>query len=76
MPDLGFGGGRRKRKQQAEKPAPPPEPDDNVLVRYIKIRCPYCGSDKAPVYNTNYLPIRYHKCANPACGRTFKSIEE
>lgn len=65
LPDLNLPGRRREKK--------PPEPADQ-LVRYVRPRCPKCGSINVPVYNSSHLPIRYHKCS--ACGHTFKSIEE
>jgi len=60
-PDLGLYG-RRKKKRAA----------DDVVI-YTKIRCPKCGSEKCPVYDSSHLPIRYHKCE---CGNTFKSVEK
>jgi len=64
LPDLGDGRDRRRRP----KPKPPP---DGVL--WVRVRCPSCDSADCPVYNTNSIPTRYHRCS--ACGRTFKSIE-
>ena len=63
---------RRKRKKS-------PEPkDQDQLVRFIRLRCPKCGSVQVPVQHTNPEIdgniVRHHKCSN--CGRTFKSIEE
>ena len=47
------------------------------VVYYVKIRCPGCGSHKAPVRNTKPPAggnrIRYHKCEE--CGMNFKSVE-
>jgi len=67
LPDLNLPGRRRKKK--------PPEPADQV-VRYIRLRCPNseCRSTNCPVYNSDHLPTRYHKCAD--CGLNFKSVEE
>ncbi len=65
LPDLNLPGWRKKKKS--------PEPEDQ-LVRYVKPRCPKCESSNVPVYNSDHLPIRYHKCSD--CGYTFKSIEE
>ena len=65
LPDLDMPARRKKKKS--------PKPEEQV-ARYIKPRCPKCGSDKVPVYNSDHLPIRYHKCS--ACDHTFKSVEE
>ena len=65
LPELDLPGRKRKKKSHG--------PDEQV-VRYIRLRCPKCGSTNVPVYNSNHLPIRYHKCSD--CGHTFKSIEE
>ena len=62
----------RQRKKKSTRPGAP-EPKDQV-VRYIRPRCPKCGSTNVPVYSSRDLPIRYHKCSD--CGHTFKSIEE
>lgn len=47
------------------------------IVYYVKVRCPGCGRDKAPVQNTKPPAggnqVRYHKCSE--CGLNFKSIE-
>ena len=47
------------------------------IVYYVTVRCPGCGSDKAPVRNTKPPAggnrIRYHKCSE--CGLNFKSVE-
>jgi ribosomal protein S27E len=48
-----------------------PKKSDSVL--YVRTRCPACNSVKCPVYDSNHIPIRYHRCQS--CGRTFKSIE-
>lgn len=74
LPDLGLPVRRRKKKS----PGPgAPGPEDQ-LVRYIKPRCPKCGSVQAPVQHTNPEVdgniVRHHKCLE--CGRTFKSIEK
>jgi len=68
IPDLDLPGGRRQKKR-------PPAANEDVVI-YTKVRCPKCGSDKCPVYDSSHLPIRYHKCSDPNCGYTFKSIEE
>jgi len=65
LPELDMPARRRKKKS--------PESQDQV-VRYIKPRCPKCGSTNVPVYDSSHLPIRYHKCSD--CGHAFKSIEE
>jgi len=64
----GYSSGKKKKNQ-----TPPPEPPEDVCVKYVKLTCPRCGSIKVPVYNTNHLPIRYHKCSD--CGFLFKSVE-
>ena len=66
IPDLGLG----RKKHQAKKQTPEPA---NVLVQYISIKCPKCQGRRVPVYNSNNIPIRYHKCLT--CGFRFKSIE-
>ena len=53
------------------RPGPPPGPPE--CVPFVRVRCPACGSADCPVYNSNSVPVRYHKCN--ACGRLFKSIE-
>ena len=68
IPDLKIGGHKKSRQK-----TPLPEPE-NIVVLYIRTQCPNCKSFKVPVYNTNYLPIRYHKCAD--CGLCFKSVED
>jgi len=60
---------RPKRK----RPKPLPK-----MVVYVRIRCPECHSDRAPVQHTdpivNKLRIRHHRCGT--CGHTFKSVED
>jgi len=41
-------------------------------VPFLKVRCPKCGSDKCPVYDSAHVPYRYHKCE---CGWNFQSYE-
>lgn len=65
LPDLNMPGRRKKKKKTGS---------DDQVVRYTRVRCPKCNSAKVPVYDSNHLPIRYHKCDD--CGYTFKSIEE
>ena len=67
LPDLGISEPERRRQ-----PPKPPKPADVVV--YVKLRCPKCGSFNIPVYNSDNLPIRYHKCSD--CGHNFKSVEE
>ena len=43
-----------------------------TIIWYV-IKCPRCGSTKAPVTKT-CRPIRYHKCSD--CGYNFKSVEK
>ena len=69
LPELDMPGRRRKKKS--------PEPKDQV-VRYVRPRCPKCGSDKVPVQHTNPeidgSVVRYHKCEK--CNYVFKSVEK
>jgi len=65
-PELEFPEPRRRKKKRP--------PADNDVVYYTKVRCPKCGSDKCPVYDSSHLPIRYHKCCS--CGFAFKSVEK
>ena len=69
LPDLGFGPAKRHKKQRQKQPEP-----ENVVVKYLRVKCPKCKSYRVPVYDSNHLPIRYHKCLD--CGCLFKSIEE
>ncbi|RKY23750.1 MAG: hypothetical protein DRP62_05275 [Planctomycetota bacterium] len=73
LPELEIGEPRRKKKkrQKTEPLRPPPE---DIVVKYIRLKCPRCGSYNVPVYDSNHLPIRYHRCSK--CGLTFKSVEE
>ena len=68
LPDLGLER-RAKKKRKVE-----PLNLENAVVRYVRPRCPRCKSPKVPVYDSNHLPIRYHKCSK--CGLRFKSIEQ
>lgn len=68
IPDLGMGGGRPKKGK------PPADMENYPAVQYIRVKCPKCGSLKAPVYDSSHLPIRYHRCS--VCGLNFKSIEK
>jgi len=64
LPDLGLPnptGGRPRRRS---------DPD---CVLWTRVRCPQCGSQDCPTYDSSHIPIRYHKCR--ACGRNFKSVE-
>jgi ribosomal protein S27E len=64
LPDLGF---------DPERPQAPPRKRNKDFVPFVRVRCPSCGSTRCPVYNTNHIPIRYHRCQD--CSRTFKSVE-
>jgi hypothetical protein len=44
-------------------------------IKYFPLQCPLCGTKKPKTYSTR-LPVRYHKCRNPKCGISFKSIEQ
>ena len=72
LPDLGLKPAKR-RKKPATGGQKQPEPE-NVVVKYLRVKCPECKSYRVPVYNSEHLPIRYHKCKD--CGFLFKSIEE
>ncbi len=64
LPELDLPGDR------PEKPRRQANPD---FVAYVRTRCPECGSTRCPVYDSNHIPVRYHRCQN--CGKTFKSVE-
>ena len=63
----------RQKEQQEKTPPHPQAADESEPVKYIRPKCPACGSTNVPVYNSNHLPIRYHKCGD--CGHRFKSVE-
>lgn len=67
LPDLGIKITKKHRTESVN-----PEPAD-VVVKYVRPKCPQCGSKNTPVYNSNNLPVRYHKCND--CGFCFKSVE-
>jgi len=64
LPELGTPGTRSRR------PGPRSNPD---FVPFVRVRCPTCNSAQCRVYDSNHIPIRYHRCR--ACGNTFKSVE-
>lgn len=64
LPDLGL-----PQPQRRERPQRDPD-----CVLWTRIRCPKCGSDECPVYDSSHVPIRYHKCKS--CGKNFKSVEQ
>jgi len=66
LPDLGLPETPSRRRR-------PKKGNSFEVVYYIKVRCPKCGSEDCPVYSSDDLPIRRHKCRD--CGLTFKSIE-
>lgn len=68
IPDLAINTRRKRHKT----PAPPVE-EPVVVVKYIRPKCPFCGSKQAPCYDSNNLPIRYHRYSQ--CGKSFKSVE-
>lgn len=70
LPDLEIRPAKPRRGKRQEKT---PEPD-NVIVKYVRPKCPKCKSLRVPVYDSSHLPIRYHKCKD--CGFLFKSIEQ
>lgn len=55
-------------------PAPSPAPPPMLGVKYVPVRCPRCKS-KASTYKTA-VPIRYHRCGDPACATKFRSVEQ
>jgi len=55
---------------RSRRPGPRSNPD---FVPFVRMRCPACGSNRCPVYDSNHIPIRYHRCRT--CGKTFKSVE-
>ena len=57
--------GPRPRRSRPQRPGD--------CVPWVRVRCPACGSADCPVYNSNSVPVRYHRCNG--CGRLFKSIE-
>jgi len=68
-PDLGLPDPPPRRRR------PPPTDESGVpVVYYIKVKCPRCGSDDCPVYSSDDLPIRRHRCKK--CDLTFKSVEK
>lgn len=67
LPDLEIRPAKRRKKK-------PPEEPENVVVKYLRVKCPKCKSPRCPVYDSSHLPIRYHKCTD--CGFTFKSVED
>lgn len=51
--------------------------EDTPIVKWVPIRCPYCGSRKKRYRGgSRHKPVRYHRCLNPKCGRLYRSIEE
>jgi len=71
-PDLDLPQHVSRRREES----PPTDENGIPIVYYVKIRCPYpdCEGEECPVYSSDDLPIRRHKCKK--CGRTFKSIEK
>jgi len=71
LPDLGLPDQPMRRRR-----LPTRDEDGIPVVYYVKVRCPNpnCGSDDCPVYSSDDLPIRRHRCKK--CGGTFKSIEK
>ena len=61
------------RIQRRSKPVIPTDTDGVPMVPYVRPKCPQCQSTECPVYDSNHLPIRYHKCKD--CDFCFKSIE-
>ena len=52
---------------------PPRKRSDADCVLWTRVRCPQCGSEDCPVYDSAHVPVRYHKCR--VCGWNFKSVE-
>lgn len=63
-----------------DMPAPPPAAtSEDLMVIYVRLRCPICKSKRVHCYKKDPDPvsgkvIRYHKCLDG--GHKFKSIEE
>lgn len=68
LPDLGMQQSRRKRKR-----LPASDADGTPVVYYVRVQCPKCGSKDCPVYSSDELPVRRHRCKN--CDLRFKSVE-
>ncbi|HHI78862.1 MAG TPA: hypothetical protein ENK02_02655 [Planctomycetes bacterium] len=70
---------RKKRRRQAEVQEPVenkdlPFEEDWVVVPFIPLRCPSCGSTKLKTYGASRNRLeRYHKCR--VCHLQFKSVE-
>ncbi len=63
LPDLGLPDPPKRRARQ--------DPD---CVLWTRVRCPFCGSEDCPVYDSSHVPLRYHKCR--CCGRNLKNVEK
>jgi len=63
LPDLNMPESHRKASDKNRKD----------IVRYVKMKCPRCGSPKVRIYSTRDLPVRHHHCLD--CGHKFDSIE-
>jgi len=74
LPELDIPGKRRKKKL----PGSVGSGSEDEAVRYVRLRCPKCGSTNVPVQHTNPNVggniVRHHKCSD--CGNRFKSVEE
>ena len=68
LPDLGMSQSHHRRKR-----LPAVDEDGTPIVYYVKVKCPGCGSKECPVYSSDDLPVRRHRCKK--CGKTFKSVE-
>jgi len=74
LPDLGISSAkRRKKKKKVDQKQAVRYP---AVVRYTKVKCPHCHSERTQVYSHKKgSPIRYHKCLERNCGFRFKSVE-
>lgn len=67
-----YPGISKKPAAVPQRTVPVPEPE-NVTVKYVRIKCPFCKSTNQRVYDSKHLPIRYHHCLD--CLKNFKSVE-
>lgn len=66
LPDIEIRGPEKNDRKR-------PVVTDGVVIKYVRIKCPRCGSYEVPVYDSSHLPVRYHKCKK--CNLNFKTIE-
>ena len=77
LPELDLPGRKRKKKSPKPKSFDLAPDDADQVVRYIRLRCPKCGSTNVLVKHTNPEVagniVRHHRCSD--CGNRFKSVE-